>query len=161
MLGFGGGNRDLRSVVEELLGGVDFLGKRVLEIGPASGFLALEMERRGAEVVCAEIPHDHVYDVVPYPEITQKWQDAVSRAWVPMTNSWWFPRERFGSAAKMVYSGAYDLDRQGIGRPDLTFVSNMLLHKRDPLRDFAGLRQHHRWHDHGCRLRGSGARAFG
>ena len=39
---------DLRGRVDEYLGNVDFAGQRVLEIGPASGFLTFEMEKRGA-----------------------------------------------------------------------------------------------------------------
>ena len=47
---------DLRQTVDDYLGRIDFAGKRVLEIGPASGFLAIEMERRGADVVAVELP---------------------------------------------------------------------------------------------------------
>ena len=45
---------DLRETADQYLGGVDFAGKRVLEIGPASGFLSFHMERRGARVFCVE-----------------------------------------------------------------------------------------------------------
>ncbi len=38
------GQWDLRGHVDEYLGGYNFAGKRVLEIGPASGFLTFEME---------------------------------------------------------------------------------------------------------------------
>ena len=47
---------DLRQTVDDYLGRIDFAGKRVLEIGPASGFLTIEMERRGADVVAVELP---------------------------------------------------------------------------------------------------------
>ena len=42
---------DLRETINEYLGGYDFRGKRVLDVGTASGFLTFEMEKRGAEVV--------------------------------------------------------------------------------------------------------------
>ena len=45
---------DLRGRVDEYLGNVAFAGKRVLEIGPASGFLTFEMEKRGGEVISVE-----------------------------------------------------------------------------------------------------------
>jgi hypothetical protein len=45
------GEWDLRAGVHDYLGRVEFAGKRVLEIGPASGFLTFEMEKRGAGVV--------------------------------------------------------------------------------------------------------------
>jgi predicted nicotinamide N-methyase len=37
--------------VDPYLGNFDFVGKRVLDVGAASGFLTFEMEKRGAEVV--------------------------------------------------------------------------------------------------------------
>ncbi len=57
---------DLRGGVDEYLGKVDFAGQRVLEIGPASGFLTFEMEKRGAEVVSVEVTAEHGWDFVPY-----------------------------------------------------------------------------------------------
>jgi len=42
------GEWDLRAGVREYLGSVPFAGKRVLEIGPASGFLSFFMEREGS-----------------------------------------------------------------------------------------------------------------
>ncbi len=48
------GDWDLRAGVDAYLGGVSFANQRVLEIGPASGLLTFEMEKRGAAVVCVE-----------------------------------------------------------------------------------------------------------
>lgn len=62
------GEWDLRHGVDEYLGKVAFAGQRVLEIGPASGFLTFEMEKRGAEVVSVEVTEDHGWDFVPYPD---------------------------------------------------------------------------------------------
>src|SRR5262249_56258160 len=61
------GDWDLRRAVDEYLGKVSFAGRRVLEIGPASGFLTFEMEKRGAEVVSVEVTAEHGWDFVPYP----------------------------------------------------------------------------------------------
>ena len=58
---------DLRGRVDEYLGNVEFAAQRVLEIGPASGFLTFEMEKRGADVVCVEVTDEHGWDFVPYP----------------------------------------------------------------------------------------------
>src|SRR5262245_36618662 len=49
------GEWDLRPGVEAYLGGIDFRGKRVLEVGTASGFLCFQMEARGAEVVAFDL----------------------------------------------------------------------------------------------------------
>ena len=45
------GRWDFRKNVDAHFDGYDFSGKRVLEFGPASGFLTVAMEQRGAEVV--------------------------------------------------------------------------------------------------------------
>ena len=49
------GEWDLRAGVEDYLGKVTFAGKRVLELGTASGFLCFEMEKRGAAVVAFDV----------------------------------------------------------------------------------------------------------
>lgn len=51
------GDWDLRGGVSDHLGNVALAGKRVLEIGPANGFLSFEMERSGAEVVGYDLSH--------------------------------------------------------------------------------------------------------
>ena len=61
------GDWDLRRELDDYLGNVGFAGQRVLEIGPASGFLTFEMEKRGADVVSIEVTTDHSWDFVPYP----------------------------------------------------------------------------------------------
>jgi len=127
----------LRHYLDDFLGGLDFQAKRVLEIGPASGLLTFEMERRGASVVSVEIPSDHIYDVIPYPETYEKWLRANWAGWTPLTNSWWFAHEHFRSNAKVAYICAYDLDRYDLGRFDICVISNMLLHNRDPLKILA------------------------
>src|SRR6185437_2501791 len=43
---------DLRGREDEYLGGVDFRGKRVLELGTANGALGFWMERQGGDLVC-------------------------------------------------------------------------------------------------------------
>src|SRR3984885_2540180 len=65
---------DLRGQESAYLGGVDVAGKRVLELGPATGFLTFAMERLGAaEVVSFEAGFDVPINTLPiggrdYPE---------------------------------------------------------------------------------------------
>jgi O-methyltransferase len=56
---------DLRGKTDEYLGGIDLRGRGVLEIGPASGCLTVEMERAGADVTAIELPPEASWDVVP------------------------------------------------------------------------------------------------
>ena len=49
------GQWDLRAGCGDYLGGYDFTGKRVLEIGPATGFLTFQVEKTAREVVAVVI----------------------------------------------------------------------------------------------------------
>ena len=54
---------DIRGKEPEYLGNFNFAGKRVLEIGPASGHLSFFMEREGAEVVSIEAIDEKVWEL--------------------------------------------------------------------------------------------------
>lgn len=60
---------NLRENVDDHLGNVSFEGKRVLEVGPVSGFLTFHMEERGAEVVSIDLSPQHCWDIVPMEQI--------------------------------------------------------------------------------------------
>jgi hypothetical protein len=75
-------------------------GKRVLEIGPASGYLTFYMESQGAEVVSVELPPVHVWNVVSdagldLDAFVEEVRDGVEH--VP--NGYWFTHERVLSRA--------------------------------------------------------------
>ena len=56
---------DLRGHEPDYLGGIDVRGARVLELGPATGYLTYYMERQGAEVVAFEAGFDVSIDLLP------------------------------------------------------------------------------------------------
>src|SRR5688500_17446393 len=66
------GQWDLRDGVEEYLGGVEFKGRRVLEIGAADGFFTFYLESRGAEVVSYDLSEDYEWDILPSPLIDRR-----------------------------------------------------------------------------------------
>jgi len=128
------GEWDLRGRVDDYLGKVGFTGKRVLEIGPASGFLAFEMEKRGAEVVSVEVTAEHGWDFVPYPaskleEIFGPRQIVMQR----LKNSYWFSHSAHRSKARVYYGDVYNLP-DALGKFDIAVMAAVLLHCRDPLR---------------------------
>jgi SAM-dependent methyltransferase len=127
------GDWDLRAGVEAYLGGVDLRGKRVLEIGPASGFLTFEMEKRGAAVTAIEVEDDPGWDFVPYPPqvlapVFEPRREIMRR----LKNSWWFNHAAFASKAKLAYADAYALP-DSLGTFDVAIVGSLLLHTRAPL----------------------------
>src|ERR1700691_3228003 len=60
------GEWDLRPGLDAYLGKYDFAGKRVLDVGAASGILSFHAESRGAEVVSFDLSEDYPWDIVPF-----------------------------------------------------------------------------------------------
>ncbi|HEX6730743.1 MAG TPA: hypothetical protein VF074_12050 [Pyrinomonadaceae bacterium] len=129
---------DIRGNESEYLGGVDFTGTRVLEIGPASGQLSFFMERAGAEVVSADVTEDFhwdffwdLYDQVPadLQPVFELNRDNIER----IKNSYWFLHRAFGSNAKVHYGNTYELPRE-LGEFDISVLACILLHSKYPHR---------------------------
>jgi SAM-dependent methyltransferase len=132
--GMVGGDWDLRGREDAYLGGVDLAGRRVLEIGPASGFLTFWMESQGADVVGVELAPDAEWDFVPNARLDLDRIRTDRRAIMErLRNGYWFAHERFGSTAKVHHGSVYDLPPE-LGRFDLAVLGSVLLHLRDPLR---------------------------
>jgi SAM-dependent methyltransferase len=124
---------DLRGGVDEYLGHVDFHGKRVLEVGTASGFLCFEMEKRGAEVVAYDLSEEQSWDMVPFwgsdqDAAAERRRNHIRR----LNNSWWLTHRILQSHARMVYGSVYEIP-DGIGPVDISTFGSVLLHVRDPL----------------------------
>jgi O-methyltransferase len=124
---------DLRGHEDAYLGGVDVAGKRVLELGPATGYLTFSMERMGAEVVSFEAGFDVPIDTMPVkgrddPEgRLQVMQNTIDRN----HDAWWYLHRTLGSKAKFVQGNIYDLPAD-LGTFDITLVGAILLHLREP-----------------------------
>jgi len=129
----GAGGWDMRGKEDDFLGHVELSGKRLLEVGPASGFLTFAAEKCGAEVVSIEATEGYKYDIVPFPGAETIWHQATRLAWKPVTNAYWFAHQCFKSHARVHYGDAYAIP-QALGRFDIALLSNVLLHNRDPLK---------------------------
>jgi SAM-dependent methyltransferase len=127
------GDWDLRANIDDYLGRVSFAGTRVLEIGPASGFLTFTMEQRGANVVSLEVADDPGWDFVPYPRSVLDPILAPRREsmW-KLKNSYWFAHAANRSSALLYQGDAYNLPA-AIGDFDTALMANVLLHCRAPL----------------------------
>jgi SAM-dependent methyltransferase len=124
---------DLRGHESNYLGGVDLAGKRVLELGPATGALTFYMERMGAEVVSFEAGFDVSIDTLPikgddqFLERLRVMQDTIDRN----HDGWWHLHRTLGSSAKFVQGNIYDMPAD-LGTFDVTVVGAILLHLREP-----------------------------
>ena len=123
---------DLRGGTADYLGRVNFSGKRVLEFGPANGFLTFEMEALGANIVCCELSEDQPWDVVPYAGIDVQRELAARREHLRrLNNAFWLAHELLDSEATVIYSRAYDFPSD-VGPFDIALFGSILLHLRDP-----------------------------
>jgi O-methyltransferase len=127
------GQWDLRNVTDRYLGEINFRGKRVLELGPASGFLTFAMERMGAEVTAVDIDERHAWDFVPQAGLDMEAVEKRRRLGMRLLkNGFWFAHRAHRSRARVVYSNIYELP-DDLGRFDVAVLGLILLHLRDPL----------------------------
>jgi tRNA (mo5U34)-methyltransferase len=130
---------DLRPVADRLPW-PEVRGRRCLDVGTADGFLAFELERRGAaEVVALDLPQPEDWDweahtgatgpeyvrAVAGPEVGAGLRTALQLR---------------GSAVQVVSGSVYDLDPAWLGTFDVVVCGSLLLHLRDPLRALAAIR---------------------
>ncbi len=126
------GEWDLRDGTRDHLGGLDFAGKRVLELGTASGFLCFAMERMGAEVVAYDLSERDAWDVVPYDGLDREEMMKARKAHIRrLNNGFWLAHRAFKSNARVVHGSIYDLPQE-IGPVDIATFTSILLHLRDP-----------------------------
>ena len=123
---------DLVENEDKYLGGIDLTDKRVLEVGPASGWITLYMVQQRAEVVVLDIGWDLAPDLLPYRGIDLSAMRQEQREFCArVVNSWWYLRRRWGHSARAVYAPIYDLPGD-LGRYDVSVFGSILLHLRDP-----------------------------
>ena len=135
-LGQVGGAWDLRDCIKAYLGNYDFNGKRVLDVGTASGFLTFSMENEGAEVVSFDMVSGTQWDVVPQKEYRVDPQSYIARmvkADRRLKNAYWFTHERVGSKAKAFYGDVYNLP-EALGPFDVAVFGMIITHLRDAFR---------------------------
>tara|TARA_B100000959_G_C14851345_1_gene570243 strand:+ start:111 stop:887 length:777 start_codon:yes stop_codon:yes gene_type:complete len=126
------GEWDLRGNEKKYLGEVDVNGKRVLEIGTASGCLCFFMEQNGAEVVAYDLSDKDDWDIVPYSKMDNaKIISERKQKILKLNNSFWITHEALRSKAKAIYGTVYNIPKE-IGMFDICTMGSILLHLRDP-----------------------------
>jgi SAM-dependent methyltransferase len=126
------GESDLRGTEASYLGNVSLQGKRVLEVGTASGHLCFFMERMGAEVVAYDASDEQEWDTVPYAgydcgKRISQCKEQIRR----MNNGFWLAHRAYKARAKVTYGTAYEIP-DDIGQFDICVFNSILLHLRDP-----------------------------
>jgi tRNA (mo5U34)-methyltransferase len=117
----------------------DLKGKRCLDIGTFDGFLAFEMERRGAsEVIATDIPDHHSWD---WPPLEREAGIAeMDKNMAEKGKGFAVAKQILGSKAERKVISIYDLSPETVGTFDLVVCGDLLLHLRDPLRALDAVR---------------------
>ena len=128
------GDWDIHDAVDAYLGNLDFSGKRVLDVGSASGYLTFEMEKRGADVVSFDMSSGNSWNLVPHVEV-QRDEVAIREQCraihQQLVNSYWLSHRALDSKAKVHYGDVYNLPVE-LGGFDIVFMGMILPHLRDP-----------------------------
>ena len=130
---------DLRPIVDRLPW-PDVRGKRCLDVGTYDGFLAFELERRGAsEVVATDIEDHSRWD---WPVRTREAGPAELAQIAGQQKGLGFEiaKEALGSSVERVERSVYDLDPAQDGEFDVIVCGALLLHLRDPVRALEAIR---------------------
>ena len=130
---------DLRPIVDRLPW-PDVRGRRCLDVGTYDGFLAFELERRGAaEVVATDIGSNTAWDFPP--RLGGRVPDAlVEVAGERQGAGFEVARQLLDSKVERVVTSVYDLDAAELGTFDVVVCGSLLLHLRDPFRALERIR---------------------
>jgi tRNA (mo5U34)-methyltransferase len=130
---------DLRSVVDRMPW-PDVKGKRCLDIGTFDGYLAFELERRGASEVVAIDVEDHLlWDWPPdYRAVDLPRDPGFSGP--PKGDGFRLAKKLKGSNVDWRPLSVYDLDPAKIGTFDVVVMGTLLIHLRDPIRALEAIR---------------------
>jgi tRNA (mo5U34)-methyltransferase len=124
---------DLRPILERMPW-PDVRGKRCLDVGTWDGFLAFELERRGAsEVIATDIGDPTQWDWAARDRVSGP---AAIAAQVGDRTGGGFElaKRALGSSVERREVNIYDLDPSEIGRFDVVVCGSLMLHLRDPVR---------------------------
>jgi tRNA (mo5U34)-methyltransferase len=130
---------DLRPIVDRLPW-PEVSGKRCLDVGTYDGFLAFELERRGAsEVLAVDIADHELWDWPP--RIRAGGVEYLRVKAGPKKGAGFeIARDLLGSSARLEQVSVYDLSPEVVGEFDLVVCGSLLLHLRDPIRALNAIR---------------------
>lgn len=131
------GDWDLRGEALPYIGNVNVSGKRVMDMGAASGFMSFEMEKMGADVVSVDVVSAAQYTKVPYIDTPQNYDPSLlettyNKGLQQMKNSYWYSWQKLGSKTKVHYGDLFNLPQE-LGLFDVSLIAQIMVHNRDPL----------------------------
>ena len=129
---------DLRPIVDAMPW-PDVAGKRCLDVGTYDGFLAFELEQRGAaEVVATDIGGHEDWDWLPRD--AARGAEALAEIAGEKGAGFRIAANARSSTVRREVCSIYDLSPDVIGTFDVVVCGSLLLHLRDPFRALAAVR---------------------
>jgi tRNA (mo5U34)-methyltransferase len=130
---------DLRPIVERMPW-PDVKGKRCLDVGTYDGFLAFELERRGAaEVIAIDIDDHDRWDWPPDVRATGG-ENLAKLAGPEKGRGFRLAKEALDSKVDRRPISVYDLTPDMMGTFDVVTCGSLMLHLRDPMRALEAIR---------------------
>jgi tRNA (mo5U34)-methyltransferase len=130
---------DLRPTVDRMPW-PDVRGKRCLDVGTYDGFLAFELERRGAKEVVATDISDHAQWDWP-ADMRAHGPAALAEIAGPQKGlGFEIARELLGSSVRKEEISVYDLSPERVGTFDVVVCGTLMLHLRDPVAAMEAIR---------------------
>ena len=130
------GTWDMRGKAHQYFGNVDLVGKSVLDVGTASGFLSFEAEKLGAsKVVGIDAWKGSIREMVPirdYRENREKYRKMLDDSMIQMKKGYWYAHSRLGSKVQAYYGDIYDIPDE-VGDFDVAIIGQILVHLKHPL----------------------------
>ena len=126
---------DCREDIDNIFGNLDFNGKKVLNLGPSTGYLSYEAERRGADVTSIDLS-------VSLENIERDWVLNVAKPWRKdlaafandekrRRNAFWYAHKALKSKSKLIICHINNLPDE-VELHDIGLLFSILVHIRDP-----------------------------
>jgi tRNA (mo5U34)-methyltransferase len=129
---------DLRPIVNRLPWPA-LHGRRCIDVGTYDGFLAFELERRGArEVVAVDIEAHASWDWSA--EMRVRGPDFLASVAGEKGRGFEVAKRALGSRVERILLNAYELSPERVGTFDVVVCGSLLLHLRDPVRALEAMR---------------------
>ena len=130
---------DLRPILDTMPW-PDVRGKRCLDVGTYDGFLAFEMERRGAaEVIAIDIDDPAKWDWPPDVRATGG-ENLAKLAGADKSRGFRIAAKALGSKVDHRPVSVYDLTPELTGTFDVVVCGSLMIHLRDPIRALEAIR---------------------
>lgn len=134
-LGLTEGSFDCRSDIDNIFGNLDFKNKKILNLGPATGYLNFAAEERGGNVTSIDLSvdpnnfqRDWVYNVKkPWKKDLAEFAEDERRR----RNAFWYAHKAFKSKSKLIICHINNLPDE-VELHDIGVIFSVLVHIRDP-----------------------------